>query len=101
MHSLRLTLTALPPPRTQTTPLLAGLAVGAAAYAARFGLQAYQSFKGAGPRMRQFYKGGFQAEMNRREAALILGEAAAAAAAALGACLCAVFVPSCPLSSVL
>ena len=73
MHSLCRTLTT-PAACTQTTPLLAGLAVGAAAYAARFGLQAYQSFRSAGPRMRQFYKGGFQAEMNRREAALILGE---------------------------
>lgn len=58
----------------QTTPLLAGLAVGAAAYAARMGLQAYQSFKTAGPRMRSFYKGGFLQEMTRREASLILGE---------------------------
>lgn len=59
----------------QTTPLIAGLAVGAAAYAARTALVAFQSFKAAGPRMRQFYKGGFQSEMSRREASLILGEA--------------------------
>ncbi|GAB4818152.1 hypothetical protein N2152v2_005198 [Parachlorella kessleri] len=56
-----------------TTPLLAGLAVGAAAYAGRAALQAAQAWKAAGPRMRQFYKGGFLPEMTRREAALILG----------------------------
>ncbi|KAL4441820.1 hypothetical protein ABPG77_003736 [Micractinium sp. CCAP 211/92] len=56
-----------------TTPLVAGLAVGAAAYGARTALQAFQAWKTAGPRMRQFYKGGFQSEMTRREAALILG----------------------------
>lgn len=67
-------LTAAPvSPATQTTPLVAGLAVGAAAYGARAALQAFNAWKTAGPRMRAFYKGGFQAEMNRREAALILG----------------------------
>ena len=58
----------------QTTPLLAGLAVGAAAYAGRAALQAAQAWKAAGPRMRQFYKGGFLPEMTRREASLILGK---------------------------
>ena len=62
-----------PLPPVQTTPLVAGLAVGAAAYGARFAVQAFNSWKTAGPRLRQFYKGGFQAEMSRREAALILG----------------------------
>jgi DnaJ family protein C protein 19 len=57
----------------QTTPLVAGLAVGAAAYAARTAIVAFQSFKAAGPRMKQFYKGGFLPEMNRREASQILG----------------------------
>ena len=57
----------------QTTPLIAGLAVGAAAYSARLAMNVFQSFKAAGPRMRQFYKGGFLPEMTRREAALILG----------------------------
>ena len=47
--------------------------MGAAAYATRTAIVAFQSFKSAGPRMRQFYKGGFQSDMNRREAALILG----------------------------
>ncbi|PSC73057.1 mitochondrial import inner membrane translocase subunit TIM14-1 [Micractinium conductrix] len=56
-----------------TTPLVAGLAVGAAAYGARAALQAFNAWKTAAPRMRAFYKGGFQPEMNRREAALILG----------------------------
>jgi len=58
----------------QTTPLIAGLAVGAAAYAARAAVQAFHGWKTAGPRMRQFYKGGFLQDMTRREAALILGE---------------------------
>lgn len=57
----------------QTTPLLAGFAVGAAAYGARLALQAFQGLKTGGPRMRQFYKGGFLPEMTRREAAMILG----------------------------
>lgn len=57
----------------QASPLIAGLAVGAAAYAARYAVQAYNGMKAAGPRMRQFYKGGFLDEMTRREAALILG----------------------------
>lgn len=57
----------------QTTPLVAGLAVGAAAYAARAAYEAFHGWKAAGPRMRQFYKGGFLPEMTRREAAQILG----------------------------
>lgn len=57
----------------QTTPLVAGLAVGVAAYAGRAAIQAVQSFRASGPRMRAFYKGGFLPEMTRREAALILG----------------------------
>lgn len=57
----------------QTTPLVAGLAVGAAAYAARAAIQAINSMKAGGPRLRQFYKGGFLPEMTRREASLILG----------------------------
>ena len=44
----------LPPP--QTTPLVAGLAVGAAAYGARAALQAFNAWKTAAPRMRAFYK---------------------------------------------
>ncbi|XP_030543012.1 mitochondrial import inner membrane translocase subunit TIM14-1-like [Rhodamnia argentea] len=55
------------------TPLLAGLAVAAAALAGRCGIQAWQSFKARPPRPRRFYEGGFQPKMTRREAALILG----------------------------
>ncbi|KAI4349190.1 hypothetical protein L6164_009814 [Bauhinia variegata] len=56
-----------------TTPLVAGLAVAAAAYAGRYGIQAWQAFKARPPRMRKFYEGGFQPTMTKREAALILG----------------------------
>ncbi|KAL6987434.1 hypothetical protein U1Q18_013182 [Sarracenia purpurea var. burkii] len=56
-----------------STPLLAGLAVAAAAYAGRYGIQAWQAFKARPPRMRKFYEGGFQPTMTKREAALILG----------------------------
>ena len=49
------------------------MAVGAAAYAARFAYEAFHGWKAAGPRMRQFYKGGFLPEMTKREAAQILG----------------------------
>lgn len=56
-----------------TTPLVAGIAIAAAAYAGRYGIQAWQAFKARPPKMRRFYEGGFQANMTRREAALILG----------------------------
>ncbi|KAL3843417.1 hypothetical protein ACJIZ3_000820 [Penstemon smallii] len=57
------------------TPLLAGIAVAAAAYAGRYSIQAWKAFKARPPtvRMRKFYEGGFQPKMNRREAALVLG----------------------------
>ncbi|KAI4384427.1 hypothetical protein MLD38_002586 [Melastoma candidum] len=55
------------------TPLLAGLAVAAAALAGRYGIQAWQAFKTRPPKPRRFYEGGFQPKMTRREAALILG----------------------------
>ncbi|XP_020578131.1 mitochondrial import inner membrane translocase subunit TIM14-3-like isoform X1 [Phalaenopsis equestris] len=57
------------------TPLLAGLAVAAAALAGRYGVQAWHAYKSKPivPRMRKFYEGGFQPSMTRREAALILG----------------------------
>ncbi|KAK2647721.1 hypothetical protein Ddye_015210 [Dipteronia dyeriana] len=56
-------------------PLIAGLAVAAAAYAGKYGIQAWQAFKARPPtaRLRKFYEGGFQPVMTRREAALILG----------------------------
>lgn len=55
--------------------MIAGLAVAAAAYAGRYGIQAWQAIKArpAVPRLRKFYEGGFQPTMTRREAALILG----------------------------
>lgn len=54
---------------------MAGLAVAAAAYAGRYGIQAWNAFKArpASPAFRKFYQGGFQPQMTRREAALILG----------------------------
>ncbi|KAK7345598.1 hypothetical protein VNO77_16204 [Canavalia gladiata] len=55
------------------TPFIAGVAVAAAAYAGRYGIQAWQALKARPPRARRFYEGGFQASMTRREAALILG----------------------------
>ncbi|XP_066332542.1 mitochondrial import inner membrane translocase subunit TIM14-3-like [Miscanthus floridulus] len=57
------------------TPLIAGLSVAAAALGGRSMIRAWQVFRtqAAMPRVRRFYPGGFQGEMNRREAALILG----------------------------
>ncbi|CAL4997029.1 unnamed protein product [Urochloa decumbens] len=57
------------------TPLVAGLAVAAAALAGRYSIQAWNAYKARPivPRMRKFYEGGFQPTMTRREAALILG----------------------------
>lgn len=59
----------------QATPLVAGLSVAAAAMGSRYMLQAWQAFRtrAAMPRVRRFYPGGFEREMTRREAALILG----------------------------
>ncbi|KAK7267235.1 hypothetical protein RIF29_19902 [Crotalaria pallida] len=54
------------------TPLIAGLAVAAAAYAGKYGIQAWQAFKARPPAMRKFYEGGFLPTMTRREAAQIL-----------------------------
>ncbi|CAO2164218.1 unnamed protein product, partial [Urochloa humidicola] len=56
-------------------PLVAGLAVAAAALAGRYSIQAWHAYKARPivPRMRKFYEGGFQPMMTRREAALILG----------------------------
>ncbi|XP_071697577.1 mitochondrial import inner membrane translocase subunit TIM14-1-like [Rutidosis leptorrhynchoides] len=52
-----------------------GLAVATGATAARYGIQAWSAFKArpATTAFRKFYKGGFQPQMTRREAALILG----------------------------
>ncbi|KAJ6793678.1 mitochondrial import inner membrane translocase subunit TIM14 isoform X1 [Iris pallida] len=56
-------------------PIVAGIAVAAAALAGRRGIQAWQAYKARPivPRLRKFYEGGFQPTMTRREAALILG----------------------------
>jgi DnaJ homolog subfamily C member 19 len=56
----------------QATPLVAGLGVAAAALTARQLLSAYVRYA-ASPASRGFYRGGFQQEMTRREALLILG----------------------------
>ena len=72
-HLVTLTATTTTTTTSQTTPLFAGLAVGAAAWGARAAYEAFHGWKAAGPRMRQFYKGGFLPEMTKREAALILG----------------------------
>jgi hypothetical protein len=52
-----------------------GFAVAGAATAARLGIRAFQEYQKLPktPRMSKFYKGGFDANMNKREAALILG----------------------------
>lgn len=57
------------------TPLIAGIAVAAAALAGKYGIEAWHAYKARPnvPRMRKFYEGGFQPVMTRREAALILG----------------------------
>ncbi|KAL8255784.1 hypothetical protein R6Q59_030851 [Mikania micrantha] len=57
------------------TPFVVGIAVAGAAYAGRYGIQAWNAFKArpAAPALRKFYQGGFQPQMTRREAALILG----------------------------
>lgn len=57
------------------TPLIAGVAVAAGAMAGKYGLEAWQAYKArpATARLRKFYEGGFQSQMTRREAALILG----------------------------
>ena len=73
IHSLTHSLTYHSLTLAQTTPLIAGLAVGAAAWSSRFLYEAFHGWKAAGPKMRQFYKGGFLPEMTKREAAQILG----------------------------
>lgn len=41
---------------TQATPVIAGIAVGAAAYAGKAAIEIFTKFRNAPPRMRQFYK---------------------------------------------
>ncbi|KAL3614026.1 hypothetical protein CASFOL_042100 [Castilleja foliolosa] len=52
--------------------MIAWLAVTAAVYALPYGIQAWKA-RPPTARMFNFYKGGFQPKMTRREAALILG----------------------------
>ena len=42
----------------QATPVIAGLAVGAAAYAGKTAIELFTKFRSAPPRLRQFYKVG-------------------------------------------
>lgn len=53
--------------------VVAGVAVGAAAYAGKAAIELFTKYRSAPPRLRQFYKGGFLPEMTKREAAQILG----------------------------
>lgn len=57
------------------TPLVTGLAVAAVALGSKRLIQAWHAFKArpSVPVARKFYPGGFQHEMTKREAALILG----------------------------
>lgn len=55
-----------------STPLVVGLSVAAAAFIGKQAVQSYVKFAKSGL-SRSFYKGGFQPEMTRREASLILG----------------------------
>lgn len=43
-------------PFVQATPVIAGIAVGAAAYAGKAAIELFTKFRNAPPRMRQFYK---------------------------------------------
>ena len=64
-----------PPPlaHAQATPLVAGVGVAAAAFVGKQILQTYIKLRAAPPSFKAFYKGGFNPERSRREAALILG----------------------------
>eukprot|EP00699_Malawimonas_sp_californiana_P000425 EC713585.1.p1 GENE.EC713585.1~~EC713585.1.p1 ORF type:complete len:113 (+),score=16.69 EC713585.1:29-367(+) len=58
------------------TPFIIGVGAAGVALVARFGIKAFKSLKGAGGgagKPKQFYPGGFDQQMNRKEARLILG----------------------------
>jgi len=55
------------------TPLITGLSIAACALVARQAVVAIESWSLRGVGARAFYQGGFEREMTRREAALILG----------------------------
>ncbi|KAI9304348.1 hypothetical protein BJ944DRAFT_87164 [Cunninghamella echinulata] len=61
-----------------STPVIIGFAVAGLATASRLGIKAFQEYQklpksAKVPRMSKYYKGGFEAKMSKREAALILG----------------------------
>ncbi|KAI8367971.1 hypothetical protein EDC96DRAFT_505936 [Choanephora cucurbitarum] len=58
-----------------SSAVVMGFVVAGAATAGRLGIRAFQEYQKLPkkPRMSKFYKGGFDAKMNKREAALILG----------------------------
>ncbi|CAO3627914.1 hypothetical protein PS15m_002685 [Mucor circinelloides] len=58
-----------------SSAVIMGFVVAGAATAGRLGIKAFQEYQKLPktPRMSKFYKGGFDAKMNKREAALILG----------------------------
>ena len=56
-----------------TTPIIAGAGVAALALTGRAAILSFEAWRRAPPRMREFYDGGFDPEMTKREAALILG----------------------------
>ena len=61
------------------TPLFAGLGIAALAMTGRAALLTVESWRNAPPSLRRFYEGGFEPEMSKREAALIIGVREAAA----------------------
>jgi DnaJ family protein C protein 19 len=57
-----------------TTFIIAALGIGGAAMAARAGLRSIQRMRGIGSIAgKKFFEGGFESEMSRKEAAMILG----------------------------
>ncbi|ORY93171.1 hypothetical protein BCR43DRAFT_496446 [Syncephalastrum racemosum] len=61
-----------------STPIIIGFAVAGAATAGRLGMRAFQEWQkmpkaAKMPRLTKYHKGGFEAKMSKREAALILG----------------------------
>ena len=61
------------PRHKMTTPIIAGAGVAALALTGRAAILSFEAWRRAPPRMRKFYEGGFDPEMTKREAALILG----------------------------
>ena len=53
--------------------IIAGAGVAALALTGRAAILSFEAWRRAPPRMRKFYEGGFDPEMTKREAALILG----------------------------